>query len=95
MQFVNKTPALGTPGRTPEDSIKQLFRALFQEFSQHATRLNGVLPKDGTEVMNRPLPLASYATADLPDATLWEGSIVYDLTTQTVKWSNGTAWATI
>jgi len=43
-----------------------------------------------------PINLASYATGSLPAAGAGnEGWIVYDSTTKTVKWSNGTAWATI
>lgn len=38
---------------------------------------------------------ASYATGSLPAASSYEGAIVYDSTTQTMKWSNGTVWATI
>ncbi|MBF32013.1 MAG: hypothetical protein CL529_12680 [Aequorivita sp.] len=42
-----------------------------------------------------PFELASYATGSLPTASSFEGSIVYDSTTQTIKWSDGTSWATI
>jgi len=36
-----------------------------------------------------------FATGSLPTASSYEGFIAYDTTTQTMKWSNGTAWATI
>lgn len=36
-----------------------------------------------------------YATGSLPTASSYEGAIAYDTTTQTMKWSNGTVWATI
>jgi len=36
-----------------------------------------------------------FATGSLPAAADHEGGIAYDTTTKTMKWSNGTAWATI
>ncbi len=42
-----------------------------------------------------PLKLASYVTGSLPVAANHEGCIVYDTTTNTIKWSNGSVWATI
>lgn len=45
--------------------------------------------------MASPLPLKSFAVADLPTASLWEGSIVYvsDETGGAVlAFSNGTQW---
>lgn len=43
----------------------------------------------------RGMHIPSFATGNLPTASGCEGSIAYDVTTQTVKWSNGTSWATI
>jgi hypothetical protein len=43
----------------------------------------------------RGLLLPVYTTAKLPTASGCEGAIAYDSTTQTMKWSNGTSWATI
>lgn len=42
------------------------------------TRLNAVLPKDGSEAMTGPLPLATYTTATrpTPTATL-AGTVIY------------------
>lgn len=51
--------------------------------------------EDGYNESLMPLRLASYATGSLPTASSHEGSIVYDSTTQTIKWSDGTSWATI
>ena len=59
-----------------------------------ALRANAAMPKDGTEAMGAPLRLISYAAADLPDATLWDGSIVYDDTNSTIKFSDGSTWIT-
>jgi hypothetical protein len=42
-----------------------------------------------------PLQLSQYTTAGLPTASSFEGCIVYDTDTNTIKWSNGTSWATI
>ena len=44
---------------------------------QLAERANASLPKDGTEGMINPLMLESYTVATVPDATLWEGSLIY------------------
>lgn len=44
-----------------------------------------------------PLPflVGQFATGSLPTASSFEGGMVYDTTTQTMKWSDGTSWATI
>ena len=78
-----------------ENYLTTLYGTLFTMFQRVTTRLNGCLPLDGTEAMKGPLPLMSYATADLPDATLYEGAIVYDSTTNTVKFSDGATWANV
>lgn len=59
---------------------------------QLAVRVNASLPKDGSGAMTAPLPLQEVATADLPAAADHEGDVVYDTTTNTVKFSNGTSW---
>lgn len=41
---------------------------------------------------NRPLELQGYATADLPNPAQWRRHLVYDLTTDTVKVSDGATW---
>lgn len=40
----------------------------------------------------RPLQLTGYTTANLPDAAQWKSCLVYDLTTNGVKVSNGATW---
>jgi hypothetical protein len=47
------------------------------------------------EPWDSPLRLQSIATASLPTAADYPGGIVYDSTTETVKRSNGTAWAAV
>ena len=60
-----------------------------------AERVNSALPKDGTEGAQAPIPLMSYAVAELPDATLWLGAVVY-VSNETggavVAFSDGTNW---
>ena len=100
MERLPQTPPLAKPAQLQAQGgvtnyVTGLHRDLFNIFTRIATRANGVLPKDGTEAMTAPLPLKQYATADLPAAASYEGCIVYDSTTNTVKWSNGSVWATI
>lgn len=47
------------------------------------------------ERKNEPKAFGQYATIDLPDATQYEGHQVYDTTTQTMKYSNGTTWVAL
>ena len=94
------TPALPRPDADLKRSLDALTRAMHQELIGYAQAVNslitqiegfrsGILPATG------PILLASYATVDLPDPTLWEGAIVYDTTTNRVNWSNGTAWGAL
>lgn len=89
------TILLPQPSPNLKDSLQALLRALFDAFTRILLRLNDSLQKDGNERMTAPLPLAQYATASLPAAADWAGSIVYDSTTNTVKKSNGTAWSNV
>lgn len=57
-----------------------------------ATRANASMPKDGTEGMAAPLRLSSYTVAELPDATLWEGSAVYVSDEGAIAFSDGVSW---
>lgn len=63
--------------------------------AEFGVRLNGALQKDGSESMTGPIQLASYATADLPAAADYEGTIVYDSTTNQVKFSDGSTWTAL
>lgn len=47
------------------------------------------------EQWDSPLRLRRFATADLPAAADYTGAVVYDITTEEVKKSNGTAWAAV
>jgi hypothetical protein len=60
-----------------------------------ADRANIGLPKDGSEGMSSPLPLASYAVADVPTASLWTNSIIYvsdETGGATLAFSDGSSW---
>lgn len=87
----------GLPNITPDvrESLTQVNRALFQDGIEIAYRLNLAFPKDGTEPFESPLPLQSVATGSLPAAADYEGNIIYDSTTNTLKYSNGTAWVSL
>jgi len=45
--------------------------------------------------MTAPLRLMSYATADLPTASLWPGSLAYVSDTAKVAYSDGTVWVSL
>lgn len=92
---IGPTPQLSQPRGNSAEDVRGLALQMFKDSVDLRARLRDMLPSDGSEGMSRPLPLARFATVDLPNAALWEGSIVYDSTTKTVKWSNGTVWATI
>lgn len=55
-----------------------------------------VIRKSGKEVTHNLLTkLAQYATGSLPTASSFEGCIVYDTTTNEVKYSNGSTWTAL
>lgn len=100
MEQIPLAPPLAKPASLSakggiESYVTSLYSTLFNLFQRIAVRVNAVLPKDGTEAMTRPLPLKQYATADLPAASAWEGCLVYDSTTNQVKFSNGSAWGAL
>jgi hypothetical protein len=57
-----------------------------------AMRANASLTNDATNSMEAPLGLKEYATADLPNATIYAGAIVYDSTVGAVAFSDGANW---
>lgn len=62
---------------------------------QLAVRANASLPKDGTERATSPLPLFSVEVADLPDAEMWEGALVYVSdgdSGEKLRYSDGSNW---
>jgi len=79
-----KRPIVPLVHSSPEEHRRQI-----------ALRTNASLPKDGTEGMTAPLLLKSYAVADLPTASLWEGALVYvsdETGGATIAFSDGTNW---
>lgn len=82
------------PGKT-EQGLKTLYTSLFKYFTHVSYRVNRLLAADGSERMTGPLPLAQYATGDLPAAADYPGAIVYDSTTGQVKRSNGSSWGAL
>lgn len=72
--------------------LTAMVRAWNQLVQAYSQRINGVLPKDGTEAMTNPLPLEILTVATLPAAASWTGSIVYASDTGGVYLSNGSAW---
>lgn len=93
---VQDSPRLTTvSGREPEAAIGALRVQLEILLREHGYRLNRVLPKDGTEAMEAPLPLESYTLATRPPAADWPGSIIFvsdALDGMELQWSDGTAW---
>ena len=60
-----------------------------------AIRANACLPKDATEAMTAPLLAKSYTVVTLPDATLYEGGMIYvsnETGGSTLAFSDGTDW---
>ena len=62
---------------------------------QLADRANAAVMKDGSDGMTNPLPLKSFAVADLPTASDWTNSIIYvsdETGGATIAFSDGTNW---
>lgn len=94
---VPNTPSLPTSiGHPTANNLANwggaLIRALFQTLAEYAIRLNASMQIDGTERMTHPLPLYSVAAASLPDATLWEGTVLYVSDEGALAYSDGADW---
>lgn len=86
-----------------------LVQRVLQEFTFHAIRLNQALPEDGTEAMQGPVNIATYAYAALPaspqtgavvwisnaNANTWGASVTGVGSDIVLAWYNGTAWTVI
>ncbi len=89
---VQPVPSL-PPARTGSVSEQQAAaKANLLVLIDHARRINSALVKDGTEPMEAPLPLASYATADLPPAADYPGAVAYDTDLDQLVYSDGSSW---
>ena len=99
---VNKNPAIpqARHNATGPELLafdRDLARYVFQELLEHAQRLNGMIPKDGSEAPTNPLPLISSTVAGLASypAASWEGALLYvsnETGGKTVAFSDGTNW---
>ena len=92
---VRQTPGLPNLTADTRSSLEQLVRALFQEFIEHANRLNGAVTTDGAEVMTRPLRVATYTVLTLPSAATYAQGIIYvsnEAGGATLAFSDGTNW---
>lgn len=89
---LKKTATIASPQNNTVPTIRSLVAALVREINDLLSRGRECMPKDGTEHPTAPFPVKHYTTADLPTASLWEGHIVYDSTTNQFKGSDGAAW---
>ena len=96
---VPETPGLPGPPRGLPVAITtwagDLIRVLFGILAESNIRLNRVLPKDGTEAMQQPLPLASFTLATRPTASEWTGAVIFVSDApagQKLQTSNGSTW---
>lgn len=99
-QAVNLTPAVShISGAGTIQALVQILNAfatsVYTEFAAHARRLNLAVTTDGVEPMEKPFLAAAYLKADLPDATVWEGGLVYvtnETGGKTMAFSDGLVW---
>lgn len=92
LKKVGNTPNLPAVTGDSKTDIQAVNRSLMHELTRAYARLNGVLPKDGGETMEAPVPLQRLPTVDLPSAATWPGGIVFDTTTQSLRVSDGSSW---
>jgi len=88
-----------------EGFLGALLQALMMAFFRIKNRLNGVLPKDGTEAMDAqlnfstfPVKPPTYTVATRPTASSWEGGIIYVSDGgggAVFQGSNGSAWVNL
>lgn len=94
---VSGTPGLARPGLgATAEALRQhsidSHRSLVTEFADHAQRLNGSLPKDGTEPMTGPFGLFSVPASELPAASNYTGFAVYISDEDSIGLSDGSNW---
>lgn len=58
-------------------SLQALVQALRQYLELLIQRVNGTLPKDGSEAMTGPMRPGAYTVATRPAAADWPGGIIY------------------
>ncbi len=77
---VGERPGFPNPPKTQAQITSwasDMVKVLNAIVSEQNFRLNRVLPKDGSERMQAPLPFMIYTSAELPLASLWEGAVVF------------------
>lgn len=97
---VNNSPNLPTPFslfsfQSISDYVTNLIQNLIGELRDHATRLNAVLVKDGSEAMTGPMVLKTYVKTALPLATSYTNGLIIvsnDVGGLTPAFSDGTNW---
>ena len=92
---VSPTPRLPGVSGDVRASMEALMRALFQELTEHANRLNATVTTDGADAMDRPLVLASYLKAALPSAATYAQGVIYvsdEAGGAVPAFSDGTNW---
>lgn len=84
---------------TPAEAIRPVAPLALLQPEEHrrliALRANAGVPKDGTEGMQAPFQAKSYTVALLPDAALWDGSMIYvsdETGGATLAYSDGASW---
>lgn len=100
MRQVNKSPGVAQPlGNTQPQAIvrtiQDVRRTVVQELADHAQRLNGAIPKDGSEAMTGPLMMAPYTVATVPAVASYPGGLIYvtnEIGGATIAYSDGTNW---
>ncbi len=92
----NKVPA--TPSLPISGGASALAKALYQEMTSYAFRLNLALLKDGTEAMTAPHSLLSVTVAQLAStwaAASYAGAVLFvsnETSGATIAFSDGTNW---
>lgn len=97
MAVVEANPNFPQPDRGPHEAfLHVLIAALARVLTQFATRLNDLLPVDGSERMTGPLLLASYMTSGRPaPSSANNGGLIYvsDASSgQHFQGSDGSTW---
>lgn len=73
MRQVDESPTFPTSGLVALQTFARYLQPLFNAIG---FRVNRCMPKDGSERMTNPLPLAVYTMATRPDPTLWIGAVI-------------------
>jgi hypothetical protein len=98
LEQVPFAPVLARSTEGLSAALDGLIRQLTGHFPDVGFRLNRVLPKDGSERMTHPLPLAAFTAAALPAAADWPGCVIYvpdGSPGQKFRGSDGSSWVNL